>query len=719
MALSGKTTNFELKYPALVDDIVMGESGNDFKEMMDSVDIALRDSIFKTVESGTDLNTLTTGLYQLGMPMVNDPSPTVGPRYLIAASDSPGSAQYYFAGDGKIYYRFNTRGSFTTTDEWKEVVTEDITGKLTNLTEGIVNTNLVAAINSIKDSINNTNGIKELSCAALDDESWNIDEPGYYLMIHSISGEKIPFIVEGQGTGLGLRQFRIRSEGIETRFKTQTNTWEKWEKIATEDIVGDLTDLTTTTKTNLVSAVNELKTNILDGGIVDLGLVEGDLMDDMVGIDSSFLDVTTAGIYKFSIKNNGNETVDGYLIVSNNTTVTDEFDQWLFVGGSLLHRVSSAGGLGDWNGYVTTDTAGRYSKKYSTIVIGNSGSGHTADEVDYLYEAGSDFGTILTSAINKLASSGAKGGEIKILSGTYTLASAVTTSGTAPAPIKITGEGKSTIITSPIPRRYDITASYCEISECRLDTDIRITTSGYVNIHDCEIAERIYISNMSALFDIFIHDNNLDYTTAGKDFLYLSESGGIYNFQVYNNYSYGTSSFDFLYVATTKPIYNSSIRNNHCPYSTWDSSNYSLNASGNNYFKNIMTGNTFYTINFSGSQWGISNNHIVGKLYLYDGDYLDVMNNRVDGTFTAASGLTYANITGNVIDTMATSLPYVNLGTNARFVNNVIRDTNFNTTYLPGHDITSNKWGNNMWADGIDRLVFANGEGIGEGQGDA
>lgn len=444
--------------------------------------------------------------------------------------------------------------------------------------------------------------------------------------------------------------------------------------------------------------------------IIDLGLVEGDLTDDMGGIDSSFLDVTTAGIYKFSIKNNGNETVDGYLIVSNNTTVMDEFDQWLFVPGSLQHRSASAGEFGDWGVYVTRDVVGSYSKKYSTIVIGNSASGLTANDVDYLYTVGSDFTTTLTNAINALPSIG---GEIKILGGIYTLSTPVEVSSIGLKPIKITGEGKSTVITSDTPTDHYITACSCEISECRLETDIRIKPSGYVNIHDCEIAERIYISNTSTLYNIFIHDNNLDYTATEKDFLYLSGSGGIYNFQVYNNYSYTNISFDFLYVAAPTTVYSSSIRNNHCPYGTWNSSTYSLHSNSTPHRKSTMTGNTFNMINFRGNYWCISNNHITYYLYLYGGNYLDVMNNRVDGTFTAASGLTYTNITGNIINSIATTSPYVNLGTYSRFANNTIRDTAFNTTYLPGHDTASNKWGNNMWANGFDRLVFANEEEIG------
>ena len=356
-------------------------------------------------------------------------------------------------------------------------------------------------------------------------------------------------------------------------------------------------------------------------------------------------------------------------------------------------------------------------KKYSTIVIGNSASGLTSNDVDYLYEAGSNFGTILSSAISKLTGSGAKGGEIKILSGTYTLTSAVITSGTSAAPIKITGEGKSTIITSTTPESYYINASYCEISECKLDTEIRITTNGYVNIHDCEIAESIYFNNSSIVKNIFIHDNNLNIPiptapTERTDFLYLSGSGGIYNFQVYNNYCYTDMPFKFLYATATKSIYSSSIRNNNCSLGTWDSSTYDLNSFKDN--QGTITGNTFHAIKFKGDFWCISNNYITRDLELYGGDYLSVMNNRVIGSF-ATSGLTYASITGNTVD----SVDNVNLGTDTRFVNNTIRNTNFSITRLPGHDTVTNKWGNNMWADGIDRLVFANGEGIGEGQGDA
>lgn len=76
---------------------------------------------------------------------------------------------------------------------------------------------------------------------------------------------------------------------------------------------------------------------------------------------------------------------------------------------------------------------GRHSKKYSTIVIGNSASGLTTNDVDYLYTSGQDFKTILEQAVNSLPSTG---GEIKILSGTYNISSAVALS----RPVRLYGE---------------------------------------------------------------------------------------------------------------------------------------------------------------------------------------------------------------------------------------------------------------------------------------
>ena len=740
MALSGKTSNFELKYPALVDDIVMGKSGNDFKEMMDSVDITLRDSIFKTVEPGTDLNTLTTGLFKLAWPLTNDPSPSLGLRYLMAMSGPPGNAQYYFADNGKIYYRFSTPSGSTTTGEWKEIATEEIVGDLADLTT-TTKTNLVSAINEIagRSGITDLGTLADKSNALLDITDtgvykFNVKAAGtlvneYILIVTKetytlgpsttitimqvlIDYQTVMYGGDVPGYNIKIRRF-TPSEGISdipwhnlpmgiANNLTTQNAYEALSAVQgynLANMIGTLNSLETNKKDNLVNAINELKTNTakkLSG------------TSNVMDYDNIYYE--DAGIYLYTDTTN---QMDSIILLVDEDVGPSKTEFLLTYDKPIMYRNGDSGEFQEWKTLS--------SKKYSTIVIGNSGSGLTANDVDYLYEEGSDFGSVLTSAINKLTSSGAKGGEIKILSGTYTLTSAVTTSGTASAPIKITGEGLSTIITSTSPSYY-LTLQHCELCNLKLDTEVRITTNGYVNIHDCEIVERIYFNNSSIVRDIFIHDNNFTVLSrsTGTDLLFLSGSGGIYNFQVYNNYCYKEDGpFNFLYVATTKSIYSSSIRNNHCPLGRWNSSTYGLNSTMSSDSRCTMTGNTFFEISFRGAFWCISNNHITNVLHLHDGDYLDVMNNRVDNMFIVASGLTYANITGNVINAIATSLPYVNLGTNARFVNNTIRDTNFSTTYIPGYDTATNKWGNNMWADGIDRLVFANGEGIGEGQGDA
>ena len=820
MALSGKTTNFELKYPKPIDTLQINSGSNNFKEMMDSVDAALD----KAIEYDTIITTQEEWDAMAASPTWNNA------KKVLINSDSI------------IYIDNNTPDG----DQYSMTVPS-------NVVEIYVAKNGLGNKNNHSEALHsNCSIIYEPGCTKFVNNPQN----GYMIKNAQCDPENFHYIVNCTGYQLVEGHIAIGCE-----YETYTNIKYILDCNITSSTeindcgfienTGRLSELTTTAKTDLVSAINELKTNISDSGIIDLGLVEGDLMEDMGGIASSFLDVTTAGFYKFSIKNNGNETVDGCLIVSNNQDVA-EVNQILITTGSMMCRFlpdpdtssfstpvewvhfatadqiptingstiptvslpesqttdidsikvyinggiegdvnNSAtkiyptnidsvvkiifntnvpnfsiyhdlsytlfqnmfhdenvgagkghiyqilldnngnkytrqvnynqedGGLnaltyGDWNEIVDKNT------KSSSIVIGNSTFGLTDNDVDYLYTIGTDFSTVLSSAISKLTiESGAKGGEIKILSGTYTLTSPVTVSGTVSAPIKITGEGKSTIITSNTPTDSYINASYCEISECKLYTDITITSIGYVNIHDCEISERIYINNPSTIYHIFIHNNNIARTSGGKDFIYLSGAGDINSFQVYDNYDDGTLQFNFLHAAATKNLRSSSIKNNHCPYGVWNSTGYSLNGNTSGPHMHTMTGNTFWSIDFSGHYWCISNNHITHALYLHNGYFLDFINNRIRGTFTVASGLTYANITGNVIDAVATTSPYVNLGTNARFVNNVIRNTNFSTTYIPGYNIASNMWGNNMWKNGFDRMIFANGEGIGEGQGDA
>lgn len=580
MALSGKTANFELKYPAVSDKIIMGPEANDndFKEMMNSVDSVLNQAIFKQVEQGTDLNTLGTGLYQLGMPMVNDPSPTVGLRYLIATQDSPGSAQYYFAGDGKIYYRFNARGSFTTTDEWKE--------------------------------------------------------------------------------------------------------------ISTEDIVGDLADLATTTKTDLVSAINELKTNISDNGIIDLGLVEGDLQQDEGAI---LLDVTGQGIYKYRVASGGEEEQE-YLINAYNMFVSAT-TQFRFTYNSMYKRLldmtTTSSQSVPWTKFATLEDIA--SKKYSTIVIGNSASGLTANDVDYLYTADSDFTTTLTGAINALPSIG---GEIKILSGTYTFNSNCQIFGSSDKLIKITGEGSCTKFIGT----GSCLLNYCEISNIQLSNTLTINSDGgYVTIHDCEFnLEDITGIEMSGTLGenvsrIIIKNNLLNMLSPGSsDFIKLTGAGEVFDLEIIGNHIHDNGGYggDIQFInCIDKHITDCHIMNNDIGLG-FININTHIDAYGyyNKIFGNIIGGITIS----AGSYWEIENNSIIGQINIHSGH-----NN------------------GKIINNTINSVSSIGLSTDSTFTGNVILRTNFDVAKIPGYNDASNKWGNNMWADGIDRLVFANGEGIG------
>ncbi len=66
-----------------------------------------------------------------------------------------------------------------------------------------------------------------------------------------------------------------------------------------------------------------------------------------------------------------------------------------------------------------------FGKKYATRVIGNSASGYTSNDVDYLISGSTDASTAIKNAIAGLPSNG---GKIVFLEGTYSVTSAVTVS---------------------------------------------------------------------------------------------------------------------------------------------------------------------------------------------------------------------------------------------------------------------------------------------------
>lgn len=514
--------------------------------------------------------------------------------------------------------------------------------------------------------------------------------------------------------------------------------------------------------------------------IKDLGLVSGDLLKE--SFNSALIDVKTPGIYKFQIKSNINETVEGTLIVSQNLTATDKVTQFLVVGYTAYIRFLTNSESTRWNNimndnssgvikicYINNDISGSgfvygvndkvyttvddisenfcwvkfdtidgnsnnnifsvgdhiyllklndtqicidnscniyyrtssngfnnvpwilknssssSSKKYSTIVIGNSASGLTANDVDYLYMSDSNFSTTLTNAINALPSTG---GEIKILSGTYTFTSNCRIFGSSNKLIKITGEGSCTKFTGT----GNCLLKYCEISNIQLNNKLNIKVpGGHVNIHDCEFnltsgITSIEVSSsstsLSNISSITIKNNlltSLSNESESSDFIKLTGNIHVSEFKIIGNYI-NISSGKIIITCAVDSMDNCHIMNN-------DISNGEINI---NISKipmdqyNKIFGNNIGDINISdGNAWEIRNNSIK-QINIYSGhDQGKIINNKIDNVSS------------------------IGLAIKSTFVGNVILNTNFDTAKIPGFNDQSNKWGNNMWADGkFDRMVL-------------
>lgn len=326
MALSGKTTNFELKYPAVSDSIVMGPGvdNNDFKEMMESVDAAFQ----------------TSGITDLGL--------------------IPGNLQQ---DEGAILL--------------------DVTG------QGI-----------------------------------------YKYRVASASEEEQEYLINAYNMWVdATTQFRFTSGCMYIRVLDpliNNGVSVPWKQFATKDLIGTLRDLTTTAKTDLVSAINEVKDSIpaaVEGNtIITKYHITADPLTDSSQLYTYF---SNDGIYFFTFE--GNTSTSGYLFTHNDEEDLITYQTMIYKDGIYTRSFSS----GSFNDEFWISLYG--GKKYSSIVIGNSASGVTANDVDYLYTSGQDFKTILEQAVNSLPSTG---GEIKILSGTYNISSAIALS----RPVRLYGE---------------------------------------------------------------------------------------------------------------------------------------------------------------------------------------------------------------------------------------------------------------------------------------
>jgi hypothetical protein len=109
-------------------------------------------------------------------------------------------------------------------------------------------------------------------------------------------------------------------------------------------------------------------------------------------------------------------------------------------------------------------------KKYATVVIGNTGAGHTADMVDYLC-TGTDDHLTINAAIQELPEGG---GKIVLLEGNYLCSGTIILNKQR---VMISGMGISTTIsieTAVMQDVINITGDYCEIR------DVFIRTGGSV-----------------------------------------------------------------------------------------------------------------------------------------------------------------------------------------------------------------------------------------------
>lgn len=790
MALSGKTSNFNLSYPNVGDNFQVNVTANDFKTMMESVATALGNLPrgFELLPQNTDLNNpmygdkFLVGLFSLTMPMTNDPEPSLGQRYLMSIDGPNGWTQIYFGEKGKIYIRSTTADTFSgnswdelakisdipktiqtkvinsdpeenptilneyynsgiyelkwvqsnpsgdsTTNtwwlfieendilahptdcsqilltkagklkhryrdgsgwmsEWTDVTAAEISAKTGNLKslQTTSKTNLVSAINEVFNKVpSEGNTIKELTCASLTDESWNIDEPGFYLMTEQTSNEKIPFIVEGQGSGLGLYQLRLRSAGAEMRFKSQANVWGDWKTVATLDDIPEIEGDT----------IPVIELTSTDNNNINAYKVDGTLASS-----SSFSDL--ASVVKIIRPYNGPTTASGTEILFMTQVLdfytssgTGHITQKLYGIQNFERKITwqMSGGLGFQYGNWT-----EISEKASpvSVTIGPNGS-----NADVIYT--SNLADSLTSAFNKL---GTNGGEIKILAGSYVITSTCTIAGTPTKKVKISGEGASTILQSSYSS-LDIT--YAEITDLTLNLDLILKDN--TKVENCVVKSTITLNADSASRqNIVINNNEVAMTSSTDNFLVAENFGNTISDIIITN-NYGRTGFQFLEVSPSgqAQMSNCNISNNYFPMGNFTGSIYGGTSS---YYSSQINNNVFNNCTFDMDLINIRNNVIKGTCALTGGSTTQFVNNQVQGNLTISS-VDYWNIQDNKF-TSISSMSFS--GSNNKFINNSIANTDFNSSFTS----SAGTWGNNFWKNGIDKIYYANGEGMGAGQGD-
>ncbi len=287
-------------------------------------------------------------------------------------------------------------------------------------------------------------------------------------------------------------------------------------------------------------------------------------------------------------------------------------------------------------------------KKYSTVVIGNSAN-TTADKVDLLYTAGTDFAAILTQAVNSLPSSG---GEVKILAGEYNITTTgdyvVSTPATdMPDYVKISGEGEGTVINYLKTTKFVL---YCNYEFCNLKL-VCGDSSGSSALISC--TERLYVHECSLV--------EVRFAPPGASSAFCNNTISITNSSSYANGFLDYSSQELLASMTGVYVISNNIFTNYC---------------GINFENNKVT---------------------TSKVILRD--------NYINGTIAIAyNPITDICYIVNNIISMLNYIPRVNC-----FCDNYI----LNSKFADCLSVDARYYSNNTWKDGIDQLKFANGETIG------
>lgn len=246
--------------------------------------------------TGTDLNDLKTpGVYISDEQKLHFPSENIG-DWIIIVTGTMAKTQYALPpDDASLYYRTVPFGS-TTWAEWKTFAkTEDvtgITGDLDDLTTS-AKTNLVAAVNEVLATAN-----KKLDLIQLEPTSTSatVDIPTGGCVLVVTANHTVTLTFNGNAGDLVIlvnnSTGNIRTSSLSPVLPSNNmaiilmDSEHSWQCLFRTDVIpdsvaevtGELDDLTTTSKTNLVAAINEIAAG--SGGSSDLPIVVSDTLPE-------------------------------------------------------------------------------------------------------------------------------------------------------------------------------------------------------------------------------------------------------------------------------------------------------------------------------------------------------------------------------------------------------------------------------------------------------